>query len=87
MPEPLINHVIPLPDGPIEPDYYWPGFRLAVECDGYEFHRDRRAFRNDRRRDRRLAAAGIRVLRYVWEDLDDPGAIRRELNRIARFEP
>jgi Transcriptional regulator, AbiEi antitoxin/Protein of unknown function (DUF559) len=85
--EPLVNHVIELPDGSsIEVDYFWPDHRLVVECDGYEFHRDRGAFRNDRRRDRRLAAVGIQVLRYVWEDLDDPGSIRRELREVCGFE-
>ena len=42
LPEPLVNHVLQLPDGPLEPDYWWPDHRLVVECDGYEFHRDRR---------------------------------------------
>jgi hypothetical protein len=54
-----------------------------VECDGYLFHKDRRAFRDDRRRDRRLAAIGISCLRYVWEDLDDRDAIRRELLEVV----
>ena len=81
--EPLVNHMIALPDGPLEVDYYWPDRRLVVECDGYEFHRSRRDFREDRRRDRRLAAAGIRCLRYVWEDLADRDAIRRELRLVA----
>lgn len=83
MGEPLINEVVRLPDGPLEVDYLWPDLRLVVECDGYEFHRSRRDFRNDRRRDRRLAAAGIHCLRYVWEDLDDPGRIERELRAIG----
>lgn len=83
MGEPLINEVVRLPDGPLEVDYLWPDLRLVVECDGYEFHRSRRDFREDRRRDRRLAAAGIHCLRYVWEDLDDPGRIARELRAIG----
>ena len=51
------------------------------------FHRDRRAFRNDRRRDRRLAAIGIHCLRYVWEDLVDRDAIRRELLEVVASRP
>ena len=82
MGEPLINAVVPLTDGPLEVDFFWPELRLVVECDGYEFHRSRRDFREDRRRDRRLAAAGIHCLRYVWEDLDDPARIERELRAI-----
>lgn len=85
--EPLNNHVIALPGGPIEVDYYWPDHHLVVECDGYLFHRDRRAFRDDRRRDRRLAAIGIHCLRYVWEDLEDRDAIRRELLAVVAALP
>ena len=85
LPEPLINHVIQLPDGPIEVDFHWPDLRLVVEADGYRFHRHRREFREDRRRDRRLAGVGIHSLRYVWEDLEDPAAIRRELREVCRF--
>lgn len=80
--EPLINEIVHLPDERLEVDYFWPGLRLAVECDGYEFHRSRRDFREDRRRDRRLAAAGITCLRYVWEDLDDPLRIEGELREV-----
>jgi very-short-patch-repair endonuclease len=82
MPEPLVNHAIQLPDGTIEVDYYWPALRLVVELDGYRFHRHHRSFRDDRRRDRRLAAAGIHCLRYVWEDLEDRSRIERELQQV-----
>jgi hypothetical protein len=81
--EPLNNHVIQLPGGAIEVDCYWPDHHLVVECDGYRFHKDRHAFRTDRRRDRRLAAVGIHCLRYVWEDLEDRDAIRRELLEVV----
>ena len=52
-----------------ELDFYWPDARLAVEVDGGAFHRTRRAFHEDRRRDRRLAAHGIQVARVAWRDL------------------
>ena len=86
MPGPLVNHTIVLEGGAIEVDFFWPDLDLVVEVDGFRFHRDRGAFRNDRRRDRGLAAVGIRTLRYVWEDLDRPDQIRRELTRIARCQ-
>jgi uncharacterized protein DUF559 len=82
--DPLVNHTISLDDDPIEVDFYWPALRLVVELDGYRFHRNRSAFRDDRRRDRGLAAIGIRTLRYVWEDLERPDQIRRELAIVAR---
>lgn len=83
--EPLVNHTITLPDGAVEVDFYFPSVSLVVELDGYEFHKGPAEFKRDRRRDRRLAAVGIEVMRFVWEDLDDPGGIRRELNEVVRF--
>ena len=52
MPGPLVNHTIVLEGGAIEVDFFWPDLNLVVEVDGFRFHRDRGAFRNDRRRDR-----------------------------------
>jgi len=63
----------------IEVDAAWPDRRLIVELDSYEFHGTRQAFENDRRRDRRLTAAGWRVMRVTWRDLDEPGRLAAEL--------
>ncbi|MDM7855549.1 DUF559 domain-containing protein [Cellulomonas alba] len=41
---------------------------IVVEADGFAYHGDRVAFREDRRRDRRLELAGHPVLRYAFED-------------------
>ncbi|HET6831446.1 MAG TPA: DUF559 domain-containing protein [Solirubrobacterales bacterium] len=82
LPDPLVNHSIALPGGSIEVDFYWPGLRLVVEADGYQFHNGRQQFRRDRRRDRRLAAVGIRCLRFVWDDLADHTALVTELRRL-----
>jgi very-short-patch-repair endonuclease len=57
-----------------ELDFYWSDVRLAIEIDGGPFHRTRRAFHEDRRRDRRLAGLGIQVARAPWRDLTD-GAV------------
>lgn len=62
-----------------EVDAAWPDRRLIVELDSYEFHRTRQAFENDRRRDRRLTAAGWCVMRVTWRDLDEPGRLATEL--------
>jgi very-short-patch-repair endonuclease len=53
----------------VEVDAYWPQYRLVVELDGYEWHRTRRAFEEDRRRDALLATHGIRVLRFTWRQV------------------
>lgn len=42
---------------------------LVVEPDGYEFHRDRAEYRNDRRRGNLLVVGRYVVLRFSWEDV------------------
>jgi very-short-patch-repair endonuclease len=43
--------------------------RLVVELDGFEHHGSRRAFVEDRRRDRALVALGLLVLRFTYDDV------------------
>ena len=50
-------------------DFAWPELRVVVEADGFAFHADRRAYRDDRRRSNALVLAGWRVLRFTWEDV------------------
>ena len=66
-------------DGEIEVDFAWPASRLVIELDSWQYHRTRAAFEADRRRDRRLTAAGWTVLRVTWEDLREPGRLAAEL--------
>ncbi len=54
-----------------EVDAYWPTARLVAEVDGFAFHRTRAAFERDRRRDARLQAEGVRVLRLTWRMITD----------------
>jgi very-short-patch-repair endonuclease len=68
-----------------ELDFYWSDARLAIEVDGGPFHRTRRAFHEDRRRDRRLASQGIQVARVPWLDLTEGAAqLALELKAIRR---
>jgi very-short-patch-repair endonuclease len=62
-----------------EVDFAWPASKLVIELDSWEYHRTRADFEADRRRDRRLAAAGWTVLRVTWEDLREPGRLAAEL--------
>jgi very-short-patch-repair endonuclease/predicted transcriptional regulator of viral defense system len=48
-----------------EADGHWPGARLVLECDSFEFHRTRAAFERDRERDVALQLAGYTVLRFT----------------------
>ena len=52
-------------------DFFWPQHDLIVEVDGYRFHSSPRSFESDRRRDAILEAAGYRVMRVTWKQLED----------------
>lgn len=64
-PPPLVNREI----AGREVDFSWPGLRVAVETDGYRFHRGVLAFENDHERDLDLRAAGYDVVRLTWRQL------------------
>lgn len=53
----------------MEVDLLFPDYGLAVEIDGYRFHRQRPAFEDDRSRGTALAAQGITLLRFTWRQL------------------
>lgn len=55
----------------LEVDFLWPAERLVVEVDGYAFHSSPDAFKNDRRRDTVLVAAGFRVTRLTWQQITE----------------
>lgn len=43
--------------------------RLLVEADGFEFHRERRDYRSDRRKANSFLVGGWMLLRFSWEDV------------------
>ncbi len=72
LPLPLVNAHI----HGFEVDFYWPAERVAVEIDGFRFHRSRAAFERDRRKSAILTAHGISVLRPTWRQIvDEPVAL------------
>lgn len=50
-------------------DVAFPKEKVAVECDGFQFHRSLEAFKKDRARQNEFVLAGWRVLRYVPKDI------------------
>jgi predicted transcriptional regulator of viral defense system len=79
LPMPVANAVV----AGIEVDALWPGQRLVVELDGYDYHRPRAAFERDRERDERLLLAGLRVVRFTAKRLrQHPVAIERTIRRM-----
>lgn len=87
LPMPTLNTVLDLDGRKIEADCLWHKQRLIVELDGGQSHRTRAAFESDRERDRRLQAAGWRVIRVTWRQLDDPHAVLDDLRRLLMVEP
>jgi very-short-patch-repair endonuclease len=51
-----------------------------VDLDGWQGHKTRTAFRDDRARDRRLRVAGYSLTHITWNQLDDePEAVAADL--------
>jgi very-short-patch-repair endonuclease len=57
-----------------------PAARVAVEVDGWAYHRDAERFRQDRRRQNDLVLAGWTILRLTWDDLTHrPAAVLAQI--------
>ena len=80
LPLPRFNDWISLGEKRYRVDCHWPGSGQIVELDGWEGHRTRSGFREDRARDRILRVAGYSVTRLTWAQLDDePEAVSADL--------
>ena len=66
-----------------EVDAWFPDHKVAVELDGWDFHRDRDAFERDRERDAHLLQFGIETVRITWERIHTSPI--REANRLHRI--
>ncbi|MCH8862329.1 MAG: DUF559 domain-containing protein [Proteobacteria bacterium] len=54
--------------------------KIIVECDGFQYHKEKAAFVHDRKRDRVLKASGYEVLRYSGTEIyADPIAAGADL--------
>jgi very-short-patch-repair endonuclease len=70
-----------------EVDAYWPGHRLVVEMDSWEFHSHRAAFESDRARDAKMQAAGYRVIRLTHRQLEtESPRISTQLHKLLGAE-
>jgi very-short-patch-repair endonuclease len=64
-------------------DVAFPELRLAIEIDGYRYHRAGARFQRDRTKQNALVRAGWTVLRFTWADLDDrPDTVLREIVQL-----
>lgn len=82
LPTPLFNVMVEGETTTHEVDAYWPADRLAVQVDGFEFHRTRRDRERDAASDADLELAGLRVMRFTWDDVDVHG--ERTLRRVRK---
>jgi very-short-patch-repair endonuclease len=84
------RHRLPRPEVNVkvdrfEVDFLWRAHRLIVEVDGWEAHRSRSAFEDDRARDARLAVLGYEVVRFTWRRLTRDGpAVARTIRALLR---
>jgi hypothetical protein len=83
LPRPRLNAWIEAGGEWHQVDCLWPASKQVVEMDGWAGHSTRRAFRDDRARDRRLRVAGYGVTRLTWDQLDDePDQIAADLRGL-----
>lgn len=86
LPRPKVNSRI----AGYEVDFAWPDAGLAVETDGFAAHGTRKAFVNDRLRDRILRRAGFETIRLTPKDLAYEAEIVADLEAFfsrARASP
>jgi very-short-patch-repair endonuclease len=83
LPFPRYNNWIQAGEKLYQVDCHWPGTNEIVELDGWQGHKGRVAFREDKARDRRLKVAGYSVTHITWNQLDDePEALAADLRAI-----
>ena len=80
LPRPSVQFPVRLPEALVHVDFAYAERLIAIECDGYAVHMDRRSFERDRVRDNQLQALGWVVLRYTWSQLRySPGRVAEEI--------
>jgi very-short-patch-repair endonuclease len=83
IPRPRLNAWLSIDDDRFQVDCLWPDARLIGELDGFKSHGTKRAFRKDRRRDRRLGARGFTVIRITEDQLETESAeVAADLRRL-----
>jgi very-short-patch-repair endonuclease/predicted transcriptional regulator of viral defense system len=88
LPRPETNVRIEVNGVWIEADCVWRQQRLVVELDSHTYHSTRASFESDRARDRALIAAGWRVMRITWRQLnDEPAALTRDVRASLAARP
>jgi very-short-patch-repair endonuclease len=88
LPRPRMNAHVALRGRFYEVDCFWEEQRVAIELDGGAAHKTRKAFNDDRERDRILTAEGFTATRITWEHLQNtPQAVAGDLRKILTPYP
>jgi len=74
LPEPVQQHPVAIGNRHYRIDLAYPEHKIAIEIDGWEYHRSRSAFEDDRNRANDLVVAGWHVLRFT-SDITDAHAV------------
>ncbi|MBS1887759.1 MAG: DUF559 domain-containing protein [Actinobacteria bacterium] len=83
IPRPRLNAWLTVDDHRHQVDCLWPEAGLVAELDGWGSHGTRRAFRKDRRRDRRLGAHGFQIVRITEDQVtDEPFDLAADLRSL-----
>ena len=80
------QHIIDYYDMPVTlPDFAFPYLRIAIYCDGYEYHWERDPFQKDRQQARALQLQGWLVLRFAGSEiLNDTDAVVLTIEKAIR---
>lgn len=85
IPRPRLKAWLTIRDDRFQVDCLWPDARLVGELDDFHSHGTKRAFRKDRRRDRRLGVAGFGVVRITRDQVkDEPLQVAEDLRDLLR---
>ena len=60
-----------------KPDFAFPQLKIAIYCDGWQYHQDKPAFHQDRSESRLLLSMGWAVLRFTG------GEIKNDINGVV----
>lgn len=88
LPEPVLHHRVDCGEIAYVLDLAWPELFVALECDGFRFHRTPDQLDWDDRRRNALGLRGWLVLHATWARVrDDPVALVAEVRRALQTRP
>jgi hypothetical protein len=71
LPRPVKQRVVKVNGRVRRIDFFFPGFGVVLELDGFAFHASPKSFEEDRKRNNALVASGYDVLHWTWRTIHD----------------